>query len=130
MENTEKKNQTGSAGSVKNVLLKIWDASVIIAPWIYQLRKVLLAIPVVFGAIYLARVNWNILPEEVGFSLMANGQFAQMVSRETAVYGPMALTAVCLVLMVCSRRAFYPWLISLFTLALPLLILITNIFPS
>ena len=128
MENTEKKNYQG--GSVKTVLLKIWDALVIIAPWIYQLRKVLLAIPVIGAAIYLARVNWNALPEEVGFSLMANGQYAQMVSREVAVYGPMAVTAVCLVLMVCSRRALYPWLISLFTLALPVLILITNIFPS
>lgn len=128
MENTEKKNHQG--GSVKTVLLKIWDALVIIAPWIYQLRKVLLAIPVIGAAIYLARVNWNALPDEVGFSLMANGQYAQMVSREVAVYGPMAVTAVCLVLMVCSRRALYPWLISLFTLALPVLILITNIFPS
>ena len=128
MENTEKKNH--QSGSVKTVLLKIWDALVIIAPWIYQLRKVLLAIPVIGAAIYLARVNWNALPEEVGFSLMANGQYAQMVSREVAVYGPMAVTAVCLVLMVCSRRALYPWLISLFTLALPVLILITNIFPS
>ena len=128
MENTEKKKHQG--GSVKTVLLKIWDALVIIAPWIYQLRKVLMAIPVIGAAIYLARVNWNALPEEVGFSLMANGQYAQMVSREVAVYGPMAVTAVCLVLMVCSRRALYPWLISLFTLALPVLILITNIFPS
>jgi len=33
-------------------------------------------------------------------------------------------------LMVCSRRALYPWLISAFTLILPVLILITNVFPS
>ena len=110
--------------------MKIWDMLVVIAPLFYQLRKVLLAAPVVVGAIYLARVNWNTLPEEVGFSLMANGQYAQMVSREMAVYGPMSLTALCLILMLCSRRALYPWRISLFTLALPVLILVTNIFPS
>jgi len=128
MENTEKKVRKD--GSVKAVLLKIWDMLVVVAPMFYQLRKVLLAIPVVGGAIYLARVNWNTLPEEVGFSLMANGQYAQMVSRQMAVYGPLSLTILCLILMVCSRRALYPWLISLFTLALPVLILITNIFPS
>lgn len=128
MENQKKTNHQD--GSVKSVLLKIWDVLVLIAPWFFQLRKVLLSIPVIGAAIYLARVNWNALPEQVGFSLMANGQYAQMVSREMAVYGPLVITAVCLVLMVCSRRALYPWLISLFTLALPVLILITNIFPS
>jgi hypothetical protein len=61
---------------------------------------------------------------------MANGQFARLVEKEVAVYGPMGVTAVCLLLMVCSRRALYPWLISVFTLVLPVLILITNIFPS
>lgn len=116
--------------SVKTVFLRIWDVLEAVGPWLYQFRKVILAIPVVIGALYLARVNWRMLPEEVGFSLMANGQFAQMVSREAAVYGPMAVTAVCLLLMVCSRRALYPWLVSIFTLVIPLLILVTNIFPS
>lgn len=98
--------------------------------YIFHFRKVLLSIPVVGMSIYLARLNWTQLPDQVGLSLMSNGQFAQTVAKEAAVYGPMGVTAVCLALMICSRRALYPWLISVFTLVLPLLILITNVFPS
>lgn len=98
--------------------------------YIFHFRKVLLSIPVVGMSIYLARLNWTQLPDQVGLSLMSNGQFAQTVAKEAAVYGPMGVTAVCLALMICSRRALYPWLISVFTLVLPLLILITNLFPS
>lgn len=98
--------------------------------YIFHFRKVLLCIPVVAASVYLARLNWTQLPDQVGLSLMANGQFAQTVAKEAAVYGPMGVTAICLALMVCSRRALYPWLISVFTLVLPLLILITNVFPS
>ena len=98
--------------------------------YIFHFRKVLLSIPVVGMSIYLARLSWTQLPDQVGLSLMSNGQFAQTVAKEAAVYGPMGVTAICLALMVCSRRALYPWLISVFTLVLPLLILITNVFPS
>lgn len=98
--------------------------------YIFHFRKVLLSVPVVGMSIYLARLNWTQLPDQVGLSLMSNGQFAQTVAKEAAVYGPMGVTAICLALMVCSRRALYPWLISVFTLVLPLLILITNVFPS
>ena len=98
--------------------------------YIFHFRKVLLCVPVVAASIYLARLNWTQLPDQVGLSLMSNGQFAQTVAKEAAVYGPMGVTAICLALMVCSRRALYPWLISVFTLVLPLLILITNVFPS
>lgn len=98
--------------------------------YIFHFRKILLSVPVVGASIYLARLNWTQLPDQVGLSLMANGQFAQTVAKEAAVYGPMGVTAICLALMVCSRRALYPWLISVFTLVLPLLILITNVFPS
>ena len=98
--------------------------------YIFHFRKVLLSVPVVGMSIYLARLNWTQLPDQVGLSLMSNGQFAQTVAKEAAVYGPMGVTAVCLALMISSRRALYPWLISVITLVLPLLILITNLFPS
>ena len=38
--------------------------------------------------------------------------------------------AACLLLMFLSRRVVYPWLVSIFSLALPLLIYITNVFPA
>jgi len=53
-----------------------------------------------------------------------------MISRDIAVMGPLGLTAACLLLMFCSRKAMYPWAISVFTLTLPLLILISNLYPA
>ena len=44
--------------------------------------------------------------------------------------GPLALTLACLFLMFCSRKALYPWAISVFTLALPILLLVSNLYPA
>lgn len=98
--------------------------------WVFKLRSVGLAIPVAVCAVLLAVYNEATLPAMVGIDLQASGEYAQMIAREVAVLGPLALTALCLLLMFCSRRVIYPWLISLFSLVLPLLILITNIFPA
>ncbi|MBR7122831.1 MAG: hypothetical protein IKC95_05195 [Oscillospiraceae bacterium] len=97
---------------------------------IYRLRSIILAIPVVAGALFLAIHNQAKLPAMVGFNILQTGEYAQMVAREIAVLGPLALTAVCLLLMFCSRKVLYPWLISLFSLALPVLIYVTNVFPG
>lgn len=96
--------------------------------WVYRLRSVILAIPVAFGAVVLALVNQVKLPAQVGINLQANGEYAQMVGKGVAVLGPLAVTAVCLLMTFCSRKVLYPWLISLFSLALPLVILLTNSF--
>lgn len=101
-----------------------------IGKWIYRLRKLFLSIPVVWGAIYMARVNLGLLPERVGIGLLETGEYYTMVSRSTAIYGPMAITVGCLLMMLCSRRTLYPWVISLFTLVIPLLIYVTNAFPA
>lgn len=129
MKKLDRENRTESK-SWKSVFVTIVNVCEEAWVYIFHFRKVLLCLPIVFASIYLARLNWTMLPDQVGFSLMSNGQFAEMVSKATAVYGPMGITAVCLALMVCSRRALYPWLISAFTLILPVLILITNVFPS
>ena len=132
MRKIDKENQVRPADgkSWKSVMVNIINICEEVGVYMFHFRKLLLGLPVVFASIYLARVNWTQLPDQVGLSLMANGQFARLVEKEVAVYGPMGVTAVCLLLMVCSRRALYPWLISVFTLVLPVLILITNIFPS
>lgn len=132
MRKIDKENQVQPAEgkSWKSVMVNIINICEEVGVYMFHFRKLLLGLPVVFASIYLARVNWTQLPDQVGLSLMANGQFARLVEKEVAVYGPMGVTAVCLLLMVCSRRALYPWLISVFTLVLPVLILITNIFPS
>lgn len=129
MKKLERENRPAEK-SWKSVLVTIVNVCEEAWVYIFHFRKVLLCLPVVMASIYLARLNWTYLPDQVGISLMVNGQFAEMVSKSAAVYGPMGVTAVCLVLMVCSRRALYPWLISVFTLVLPVLILITNVFPS
>ncbi len=98
--------------------------------FLYRLRKVFLAVPVAWGAVMLALYNQNNLPAVVGLDLQSSGDFNLQVVRELAVLGPIALTAVCLLLMFASRRTLTPWLVSLFSLAVPVLILITNIFPA
>lgn len=117
-------NTTGSVYS------KIKSVIGIIVMCLYRLRKVFMAIPVVYYALKLASYNQEHLPEEVGINLQSTGEFAQMISRNSAVMGPLVLTAACLVLMFCSRKAMYPWAISIFTLLLPLLILVSNLYPA
>lgn len=94
--------------------------------WIYRLRRFLMAIPVLYFAFRFANENLQLLPEQVGINLLSTGEFAQMISRNAAVYGPLGLTVACLALMFFTRRTLYPWLISWFTLALPWLIRLLN----
>ena len=96
----------------------------------FRLRKIVLAVPVVYYALKLAAYNGEHLPEQVGLNLQSTGEFAMTVSRSMAVTGPLALTISCLFLMFCSRKALYPWAISVFTLALPVLLLVSNLYPA
>ena len=113
-----------------NVLKKIGSVLVSIGKWIYRLRGFFMAIPVVLPALYLATQNMARLPDEVGINLLANGQYEYLISRGLAVMGPLVVTGVCLVMMFLSRRTIFPWLISIFSLVLPWLIWITNVFPG
>ena len=114
------KSAVGSVNRVINIIGLVF----------FRLRKIVLSVPVVYYALQLAAYNGEHLPEQVGINLQASGEFAQMISRNMAVMGPLALTAACLLLMFCSRKAMYSWAISIFTLALPLLILFTNVYPA
>lgn len=100
-----------------------------IVTWLYRLRGIFLAIPVVYAAIEIAKYNWEHLPQVVGINLQSSGAFADTITREFAVYGPLGLTAACLVLMLCSRKVMYPWAISILTLVLPFLLLLSNRYP-
>ena len=114
----------------KKVVGKINHVINIIGTWLFRLRKFVMAAPVVYYAVKLAQYNSQNLPEQVGLDMQSTGEFAQMISRDLAVMGPLALTAACLLLMFCSRKAVYPWAISIFTLALPILLLLSNIYPA
>lgn len=133
---------------LKNKLLSVWNSTepfrtkfmevfnkigyvlLVIWKWIYNLRSILLAVPVVIVAIRLAILNMSRLSDKVGILILSSGEYQWMVDKGIAVMGPLAVTAACLLLMFLSRRVVYPWLISVFSLALPLLIYITNVFPA
>jgi len=113
-------------GRIYPVYKKIEEIITVIIRVIFKLRKFIMAAPVVYYAVKLAQLNMNRLPELVGFNIQANGEFAAMVSRNYAVYGPLAITGFCLILMFCSRKTVFPWIISIFTLVLPYLVYYTN----
>lgn len=113
-----------------DVLKVIYNVIVGIGKWIFRLRGVLMAVPVALVALRLAAWNMVKLPEEVGINLLATGEYQYLVSRGLAVIVPLLVTAACLLMMLFSRRTIYPWIISIFSLVLPLLIWVTNVFPS
>ena len=98
--------------------------------YVMKFRKVFLALPVGIAAVFLALRNMIKLPVLVGLDLQATGEFSIQLVREVAVLGPMAITAICLLLMFCSKRTLTPWFVSVFSLALPILILFLNTFPQ
>lgn len=111
---------------VDRVLGAIGTVFGFIGTWIYRLRGILISIPVVWAAWKLALYNKAHLPEEVGLNMLSSGEFAQVISLKTAVQVPFFITVACLVMVLCSRKTLYPWVISVFTLAIPLLLLLTN----
>ena len=110
-------------GTTGKVLTKI-------GKYIYKFRSLILAIPVVYGAVRLALYAQANLPEQVGINLKETGEYAMMVNRNTAILVSLGITGVCLLMMFISRKTIYPWLISLFSLVLPLLLILTNMLPT
>ena len=135
MDNNMEKNPESTAsasgwektGRVLKTTGKVFKG---IGIWIYRLRGFFMAIPVALAALSLAAQNMARLPEEVGINLLANGEYQYLVSRSLAVMAPLVVTGGCLVLMWLSRKPVYPWIISIFTLVLPILIWFTNVFPA
>ena len=132
MENPGTSTGTGLSGmdKAKQPVGKINHVISTIGTWLFRLRKPVMAAPVVYYAVKLAQYNRLHLPEQVGVNLQSTGEFAQYISRDLAVMGPLALTGGCRILMFCSRKAMYSWAISIFTLALPLLLLLSNAYPT
>ena len=115
---------------VLETLTKIWGVTKVACQWIYKLRSVVLSVPVVITAIVLAIQNASRLPVFVGINLQANGEYAMMIERNVAIFVPLLVTICSLLMMFLSRKVLYPWLISVFSLVIPILLWITNIFPG
>ncbi len=109
---------------------KVWFVLKLTFKWAYQLRSLVLSIPVFVCAGALAIRNARLLPEFVGFGLLASGEYQWLIARGTAVLLPLALTAICIVLMLCSKKMLYPWLVSVLSLALPVVIWFSSTFPA
>lgn len=106
-----------------------------ICMWAFKLRSVILSIPVAFVAVLLAIDNMFSLPETVSLCLPstdAQGMVIELVTigKGLACFGPLLITAACLAMVFCSRRVAYPWLISVFSLVLPLFIQFASVFPG
>ena len=127
-ENTARPGQ--GSGEEKSALEKVRNVFHHIGLWIYRLRGVIVSIPVVIAALKLARINYELLPDAVGINLQNSGAFSEIVTKEIAVYGPLAVTALCLLMVLMSRKIAYPWLVSVMSLLIPLIILMTNVFPA
>lgn len=112
-----------------SVWKKICNVIGLIVTWIYRLRGALLSIPVVYAAVQLAMYNMEHLPMIVGINLQASGAFADTITREFAVLGPLGVTGACVLFTLCSRKVIYPWAISVLTLILPVLLLLSNRYP-
>lgn len=124
------KKETSGFEKFKNAIAQTNRWINLIGMWLFHLRKLVMAAPVVYYALKLAAYNREHLPEQVGLNLQATGEFAMTIARNMAVIGPLGLTLACLFLMFCSRKAMYAWAISIFTLALPVLLLVSNLYPA
>lgn len=114
---------------VKKFFRKVWKNVKKITAKIFHYRAVFLALIVVACSLTMAAVSMFLLPAQVGIDLQIDGSYTFMLPKLLAVLFPVLITLISLVFVLISKRTLYPWLISLFTLALPAVILLTNIFP-
>lgn len=102
--------------------------------WAYRLRSLVLTVPVAIGAVVLAIRNSQLLPVVVRFDIAAVKEAKLVfqtvsVGRGTAVIVPLLVTFACIAMVFCSKKQIYPFLVSLFSLSLPLVLLLINTFP-
>lgn len=115
---------------VDRVLGKIGNVLGFIGKWVYNLRGLLISLPVAVAAWKLAEYNKANLPAEVGLNMLASGEFGTIVSLQYAVMVPLLVTGIALLTVLLTRKPFIPWVISIFTLTVPLLLLMNNNLPA
>lgn len=111
------------------VLRSVWKVISMIWSYIFRLRGLLLTAPVIIAAVVFACMNYSNLPDTVGIMLTTSGEFSYSVGRGIASLLPLCLTAVCVLLTVCSKKTLFPWLVSVFSLVLPVVIYLINVYP-
>ena len=103
--------------------------------WTYKLRAVVLALPIVVISVILAVSNMATLPAAVAIGLpnVVNGIIVfqeVIVSKILAVFVPLLVTSFCLLMMFLSKRISFPFLVSLFSLLLPIFFSIAAKLPG
>lgn len=93
--------------------------------WAMKLRGVALSIPVAVIAVILAVNNAATLPAEL---IIGVGDSVTVFSKSVLIMGPLALTALGILMTLFAKRVVYPWVISIFTLLLPVVLAITTTF--
>lgn len=128
--------------TIGNIFRGIGHVFYKIGLYMYRLRSIILAAPVAAAAAILAMTNMSRLPDTIEITKIAIEPEAEnallglftmtghVITREVAVIGPVVITGACLVMMMCSKRTLYPFMISLFTLILPLALYFFHIYPA
>lgn len=116
--------------SFSSAMGKVGKVLKIIGGFLYKYRGILLSVPVIIFGIVIACINMSALPAMVGIDLQSNGEFSMTVARWIAVLVPFGITMFCALLTLGAKKTLYPWLISLFSLVLPLLIYVSNVYPA
>ena len=111
---TQNPNESNKSGGFKSVM-----------QWAFRLRSVALSLPVAIIAVILAVNNAAVLPAELSIGA---GDSVTVISKSVLIMGPLALTALAIMMTLFSKRVVYPWLISLFTLLIPIVFAITMTF--
>ncbi len=119
-----------SQNKFKSFLNNVWQTLKLTGKWAYQLRSLVMSIPVFVCAVVLAIRNARLLPDMVGINILASGGYQWTVSRTAAVLYPLGTTVICLVMAFCSKKPLFPWLISLLSLVLPIVLWVVNSFAA
>jgi hypothetical protein len=125
-----RRNAEPTLEKAREIKSNVMDKVVPAWNYVMKFKKLFLAAPVATMALVMAIINLIKLPALVGLGLQGNGEFSFEIIRELAVIAPLAITAICLLLMFASKRTLTPWMVSLFSLLLPVMILLTNTFPA
>ena len=109
--------------------------------FVWFFRGVLVSLPVAAVALYIAAQAQKKLPEVLEITHIIIDPKAEnalfdlfvmtedFITRDVAIFAPLALTAFCIAMTILSKRTLYPWLISVFTLVLPIVLYVLNTYP-
>lgn len=128
--------------ATKDAFADVWRVFAVIGKCLYGIRGILISIPVAVAALLIASWGQRNLPEVVQITHIIIDRSAQnalfglfvmttdLITRDVALFVPLVLTAFCLAMTMLSKRTLYPWLISVFTLCLPIVLYLLNTYPT